>query len=228
MIHSYSTDVAIAVGGVPEAVVLKEVAYWCRMNEEKGVNKHDGRCWTFSSGREWQERFPELNVRGILSKLRKDGWLLAGNFNDNPWDHTLWYALSDKSVALFGGFDLQDSDNRMYESGKSNKSTNTSGKIEEIQKKYAAEIDRIYAMYPGRTETKEGVRSTGKCRKDKARIASLLKDHTPEQIEHSIGKYLEETGGRYLKNFSTLLNNLPEYDDGDGIQAVRHGTGQDW
>ena len=70
----------------------------------------------------------------------------------------------------------------------------------------------------------------GKCSKDKYRIASLLRDHTPEQIKRSITKYVEEQGGEYLKNFSTFLNNIPEYED-DMVLPLPVGervTGQDW
>ena len=75
-------------------------------------------------------------------------------------------------------------------------------------------IERLYALYPSRSECGDrGIRSTGKCAKDKQRLASLLKTHTPEQIERSISRYVEEQGGKYLKNFSTFLNNLPEYEE---------------
>lgn len=73
-----------------------------------------------------------------------------------------------------------------------------------------AVVERIYKLYPGTTETREGKRSTGKCAKDKVIIATLLKTHTPEQLENAIKKYVEETGGRFMKNFSTFLHNIPE------------------
>ena len=73
-------------------------------------------------------------------------------------------------------------------------------------------VERIYALYPSKTDTPEGQRSTGKCFKDKERIGRLLRTHTPEQIENAIKKYVEEQAGMYLKNFSTFLNNLPEYE----------------
>lgn len=231
MIHSYDVDVALALGGVSEAVVLKEIAYWCERNKEKGVNEHDGRHWTYGSVQEIQERFPEFKVKPVLQRLRDGGWLLTGAFNDNPYNHKLWYALSDKSMSLLGQIDLSETENRMSENGQSKKSGNTSGKtIEEIQKKNAEVIDHLYALYPGKTETREGTRSTGKCSKDKVRIASLLRDHTPEQIERSILRYVEEQDGRFLKNFSTFLNNLPEYED-DTVLPLSTGkqiTGQDW
>lgn len=217
MTHSYDVDIALAVGGIPEAIMLKEVAYWCKKNEAKGVNEQGGRYWTYNSIKEWQTSFPEFNAGGALQRLRKDGWLLAEKTSKNPWDHTLSYALSDKSISLLANIDLSESENRFADTDKSNSSgNNTSGKttsIEEILKKNEAEINRLYALYPGKTETNTGSRSTGKCSKDKHRIAALLRTHTIAQIERSITMYLEEQGGRYLKNFSTFLNNLPEYEE---------------
>ena len=220
MIHSYDTDLAIALGGIAEAVVLKEIAYWCKRNEESGKNEHDGRFWTYNSQQEWQNSFPELNARGVLLRLREGGWLLAAKYSNNPWIHTLSYALSDKAMELFKQIDLSEMENRSAPEGQSLSSGDTSVKqtpTEKIQKEFAAEIDRLYSLYPGQTETREGKRSTGKCSKDKQRIAGLLKTHTVEQIERSITKYLEETGGRYLKNFSTFLNNLPEYEEDEPL-----------
>ena len=71
-------------------------------------------------------------------------------------------------------------------------------------------VNHIYAIYPTTTETREGKRSTGKCAKDRDRIRTLLKTHTAEQLEKAIKKYVNEQEGKYLKNFSTFLNNIPE------------------
>lgn len=78
-----------------------------------------------------------------------------------------------------------------------------------------AAVNRIYSRYPGSTDRGErGTCSTGKCAKDKDRIRKLLKTHSPEQLENAIKKYIEDTGGRFMKNFSTFLNNIPE----DGLE----------
>ena len=78
-----------------------------------------------------------------------------------------------------------------------------------------ATVNRIYAIYPGKTDRgSRGICSTGKCAKDRDRIRTLLKTHTPEQLENAIREYIEDTGGMYLKNFSTFLNNIPE----DGLE----------
>ena len=74
-------------------------------------------------------------------------------------------------------------------------------------------VDRLYKIYPTKT-FRGGIEvSTGKCSKDKTRLRTLLKSKTPEEIENGIKNYVAEHGGRYLKNFSTFLNNFPERED---------------
>ena len=220
MIRSYQVEVALALGGVEDAVVLKDIAYWCNKNGEE----HDGRNWMFKSITKWKEDFPEFQGRidKILRRLEAGGWVLTGTYNKHPFDRTKWYAVSDKCISLFG--QMQDSEEE-NSSGQSDTTIQSekkpSNSIEEILKRNAEIIDHLYSLYPGKTDTKEGVRSTGKCSKDKHRLAALLRDHTPEQIERSITKYIEEQGGRYLKNFSTFLNNLPEYEEDLPLPSTR-------
>jgi hypothetical protein len=82
-----------------------------------------------------------------------------------------------------------------------------------------ASVEEIYAMYPTKCPNR-GV-STGKCSKDKARIRTLLKKKSKEEIMQSVSQYLEDcrTSGQYLKNFGTLLNNLPEVVDEEKLFA---------
>ena len=234
MIHSYDVDVALAVGGVPEAVVLKEIAYWCRKNRENGNEEQDGRYWMYKSIAQWKEDFPEYkgSINHILGRLKKGGWIVTGVYNRHSYDRTKWYALSDSSISLFAKIELTEEENGTSQTSTTIPSGKTSGKTtEEILKKNAEVIDRLYAIYPGKSETRDGMRSTGKCSKDKHRLAILLRTHTPEQIERTIRNYIEEQGGKYLKNFSTFLNNFPEDEGGDTAlppQSGSQGTGQDW
>jgi predicted transcriptional regulator len=78
-------------------------------------------------------------------------------------------------------------------------------------------IDRIYALYPTKCPVRNA--STAKSFKCKEKIERLLRDHTEEELTYIIKRYLEETLGKhYLKDFSTLLNNLPDYGN-QGMQA---------
>ena len=72
--------------------------------------------------------------------------------------------------------------------------------------------EKLYAIYP--TKCPMRGTSTGKSSQDKKKIASLLKDHTFEELESIFKRYVDESLGKaYLKNFSTFLNNLPDYTD---------------
>jgi hypothetical protein len=77
-------------------------------------------------------------------------------------------------------------------------------------------VDRMYALYP--TKCPKRNTSLGKSMKDKARIKTLLKTYTKEQIEQVIRNEVDSNYGvNYMKNFSTFLNNFPE-----PITAIEH------
>lgn len=77
------------------------------------------------------------------------------------------------------------------------------------------DVERLYKLYP----TKCPIRgtSTGKCAKDKAKLRTLLTKMDAGKIEYTIKRYIAEckNGNVYIKNFSTFLNQLPDYDELD-------------
>lgn len=72
-------------------------------------------------------------------------------------------------------------------------------------------IDEIYSLYPTKCPTRNA--STNKSKANKAKIKSLLKDHTVDKLKSTIEKYVSDctTHKVYLKNFSTFLNQLPDF-----------------
>ena len=73
-----------------------------------------------------------------------------------------------------------------------------------------AAVEHLYSLYPTKTIRGDKEVSTGKSASDKKKLRTLLKKRTADDIEETITAYVAECGGRYLKNFSTFLNNLPE------------------
>ena len=75
------------------------------------------------------------------------------------------------------------------------------------------DADEIYKLYP--TTCLNTGRRTGKSTKDKEKIIRLLKNHTKEELKFTIQKYIELSirDKNYMMNFSTFLNNLPDYSD---------------
>lgn len=73
-------------------------------------------------------------------------------------------------------------------------------------------VDRIYALYP--TKCPVSQRATGKSSTDKRKIERLLLDRSEEDLTKAIKRYLDDSvkTQSYIKNFSTFLNNVPDYE----------------
>lgn len=73
-------------------------------------------------------------------------------------------------------------------------------------------VSRLYAAYP--TKCPVSGRSTGKSSKDKAHLLKLLREeYTESALMAIIHRYLQNCTATqsYIKNFSTFLNNIPDY-----------------
>lgn len=77
------------------------------------------------------------------------------------------------------------------------------------------DIEEIYYLYPSVCPIKKT--STNKCKKDKEKIARLLKEKEKGDIIKTINEYIEECESKkiWIKNFSTFLNNFPEKENYD-------------
>ncbi len=91
--------------GVNGAIFLHAMAFWIRKNKSSGRNFHNGRTWTYNTLEALAAQFPfwsRRQVERIVSKLKQDGALLTGNFNKNRTDRTVWYALADSVLEVYG------------------------------------------------------------------------------------------------------------------------------
>jgi hypothetical protein len=104
MQHSFNTEIATECG-IEAAVILNNIIFWCEKNRANFENYFENRFWTYNTVKAWQQLFPYMlpkRVRNALETLRKDGYLLTGRFNKKGYDRTLWYAPTDKALALYG------------------------------------------------------------------------------------------------------------------------------
>lgn len=84
--------------GILEAVLYQNILYWVKKNEANSANEHDGRFWTYNTVNAWAELFPFASkdkIRRALDHLVSEGVLLKGNYNQIPYDRTMWYAIGD-------------------------------------------------------------------------------------------------------------------------------------
>lgn len=100
--HSFSVRAAKEVG-VNAAIILQNLYFWVAKNEANETNFHDGRYWTYNSVEAFSKLFPYLSkgqINGALKKLEEGGYIVSGNYNENKYVRTKWYALTDTGFAL--------------------------------------------------------------------------------------------------------------------------------
>ena len=91
--------------GLDAAVFLHNIVYWTLKNKAEERHFHDGRYWTYASRKALAKMYPlwsDSQIKRIISKLRDEGVLLVGDFNEDRMVRTNWYAPSDDLLALYG------------------------------------------------------------------------------------------------------------------------------
>lgn len=102
MNHIFDVDVAKQYG-ILEAVMLNNFAFWIAKNKANEAHFHDGKYWTYNTVSAFEELYPyatKKQIRNALDKLRSEGLIETGNFNENRYDRTLWYTLTEKGVSI--------------------------------------------------------------------------------------------------------------------------------
>ena len=104
MEHSFDIEIATKYD-IHIAILLKNILFWIEKNRANNKHLHEGRYWTYNSKKAFAELFPYLTERQIkytLDKMKKEGLILTGNFNKDPYDKTCWYTLTDMAMELLG------------------------------------------------------------------------------------------------------------------------------
>lgn len=102
MIHFFDDDTAVTVG-LNGAIILNHLHYWIKKNSDNEQNYHDGYYWTYNSVAAFKKQFPfwsEKTIARTLKDLENDGYIKTGNYNQSSYDHTKWYALTQKAIEL--------------------------------------------------------------------------------------------------------------------------------
>lgn len=95
-------ELAVAYG-IEEAILIENFVHWIQKNKANNKHYHDGRYWTYNSAKAFAEQFPYMNeskIKRIVAKLVDAEVIMKGNFNDNQYDRTCWYAFTDKGTAI--------------------------------------------------------------------------------------------------------------------------------
>ena len=100
--HSFNADLATKYG-ILEAILIQNFEFWIKKNEANERGYHEGRYWTYNSARAFSELFPYASpkkIRYALQHLIDAGIIMTGNFNNSPYDRTLWYAFTDFYLSI--------------------------------------------------------------------------------------------------------------------------------
>ena len=108
MDFSFNVEIAKRYG-VDGAVLIHALYWWIRKNAANGRHYYEGRTWTYNSWAAFAKLFPfwsPKQIRRITTNLRNDGALLSMQRNDAGFDRTMWYALSDEILGIYGEDDM--------------------------------------------------------------------------------------------------------------------------
>lgn len=102
--------------GVYEAILINNFMFWILKNKANSKHFYQGRYWTYNSVKALSELFPYMSegqIRRTIDKLVDSGILLKGNFNQSPYDKTMWYAIDENklSICVNDEIDLMNSSN---------------------------------------------------------------------------------------------------------------------
>lgn len=163
MEHHFNCEIAVKYG-MAEAVILNHFEYWIEKNKANERNFFDGAYWTYNSVKAFKEIFPYLTEKKIasaLTKLKDEGIIKTGNYNENKYDRTLWYAITEKGLSILqnGIMENPDKGNRNTEKGEPIPNNNTNkepcNNTNEERKKETAKktFDEIFQNYTQDPET---------------------------------------------------------------------------
>jgi hypothetical protein len=106
--HSFNVNAATKVG-VEKAILLKDFAGWCKINQANNRNIYDGKAWTFNSAKALQDLYPYMKRRSInrwLNELVEDGYLYEGEYNKSKYDRTKWYSVNEEKYMELCGISI--------------------------------------------------------------------------------------------------------------------------
>jgi hypothetical protein len=173
----------------------------------RGQNIKRGQLITGRKSLSEKTGLSEQVVRTSLNKLKSTNEITIKTTNKNSVITVLNYDLYQNKTTI----NQQSNQQITNKQPTTNQQITTTKNDNNIKNdKNDKNIDYVYSLYPAKCPIKNS--STGKGQKSKDKIKTLLKTKSKEQIEESIIYYLKECqkSKTWLKNFNTILNDLPE------------------
>jgi hypothetical protein len=97
--HSFNEGIAVSTKSIIAATVFQHLLFWIQYNKIHKDTQHDGRTWMYESipsMAKYMKYLTEQQIKDGLALLVKHGYIVKGNYSNNKFDHTSWYALSNE------------------------------------------------------------------------------------------------------------------------------------
>lgn len=119
--------------GIPEAIMLNDVAFWEKQNRLNGRNFYNGRYWTYNTFKAFVGLYPyfsERTIKRAIQHLIEADLILVGNFDNDRFRHTNYYTLTDRAKDYFSECPNRECQNGTIESAKTTPSYISNNSIE--------------------------------------------------------------------------------------------------
>lgn len=205
MVHAFDSRVAEEYG-IKEAILLSNFEWWIKKNELDERNFYEGYYWTYCTLDALAGLYPYMSKKTIqrtIDHLVKEGLLIKGNFNAVRYDHTTWYALTEKYYSLWSDRGARCSQTDHIEPDKvttpipdSNTDSNTNIHSAFDQNELFEKLWKLYPRKQGKGQVSPA---------SKKRLADIGEEHMIRAIER-YKKGLEAEPWRKAQNGSTFFN----------------------
>lgn len=161
--HMFNIKIAENLG-IIEAILLHNIQFWVEKSKANSKHFYKNRFWTYNSAKAFAELFPYLSEQQIsraLKRLTDEGWLMKDNFNNNPFDRTSWYSLSDKYYDEFMSENRQiTNENYINQNQKSHKSILTNAEIKNDNSYISTDINTDINKIDSKTDSKKNLKKS--------------------------------------------------------------------
>lgn len=222
MYHSFDADIATEYG-IPEAIFLCNIAFWVKQNTLNKHNCFEGKYWTYNSMSAYAGLFPYMSkstIQRVVKHLKDEGLILTGNFNNDKFNHTNYYTLTEKGLSLVHNSVSRNSQNGVIEGASFNSSifnsntdstdinnTDINEQIPPIIPRKDAKLNELFEQfwraYPKKVKKQNALREFKKVKDIETLMPAILAD---VEFKKQTNNWKKDNGQfipdpeRYIKN----------------------------
>lgn len=210
----FDSDIAEKFG-VNAAILLENLHFWIEHNRANDEGIHDGRTWTYESMEAYASQFSFMTTRQVrtaLTKLKDEGVIMTGCFNNSAFNRKTWYTLTDYGESFFMVARKSDDESVTFDlTSKSNLD------LTQESAPFDSEVKSSIKIEKGNKEKEEGTHQPkptkskygefGNVRLTADEHGSLEFEYgeieTQEAIRY-LDEYIEEKGTKYKSHYMAL------------------------